>query len=102
MKQIKKVVKSVERRLIEVGSMDWMIKNLIFDIQILKKKVEKLEGEKSMVDMIMAYLKSNKEEIIDGINKKVNVPILNEKQEAKLLSQIFDRFMIAMDKFTDK
>ena len=108
MKQIKKVVKSVERRLIEVGSMDWMIKNLIFDIQILKKKVEKLEGEKDMSDFkeklgkALDVMKEKKPEVIKFINKKVNVPILNEKQEAKLLSQIFDRFMIAMDKFTDK
>ena len=44
MKQIRKVAKSAERSMIEVGSMDWMIKNLIFDVQMLKKKVEKLEG----------------------------------------------------------
>ena len=104
----KKVVKSVERRLIEVGSMDWMIKNLIFDIQMLKNKVEKLEGEKEMSDFkeklgkALDVMKDKKPEVIKFINKKVNVPILNEKQEAKLLSQIFDRFMIAMDKFTDK
>ena len=108
MKQIKKVAKNVERRVIEVGSMDWMIKNLIFDIQMLKNKVEKLEGEKDMSDFkeklgkALDVMKDKKPEVIKFINKKVNVPILNEKQEAKLLSQIFDRFMIAMDKFTDK
>ena len=108
MKQIKKVAKNVERRVIEVGSMDWMIKNLIFDIQMLKNKVEKLEGEKEMSDFkeklgkALDVMKEKKPEVIKFINKKVNVPILNEKQEANLLSQIFDRFMIAMDKFTDK
>ena len=94
--------------MIEIGSMDWMIKNLIFDIQMLKQKVEDLEGEKEMSDFkeklgkALDVMKEKKPEVIKFINKKVNVPILNEKQEAKLLGQIFDRFMVAMDKFTDK
>ena len=108
MKQIRKVAKNVERSMIEVGSMDWMIKNLIFDVQMLKNKVETLEGEKEMSDFkeklgkALDVMKEKKPEVIKFINKKVNVPILNEKQEAKLLSQFFDRFMVAMDKFTDK
>ena len=94
--------------MIEVGSMDDMIRTLIFDIQRLKKKVERLEGENKMSDfkdklgLALNVMKDRKPEVIKFINKKVNVPILNEKQEAKLLSQIFDRFMLAMDKFTDK
>ena len=50
----------------------------------------------------MAALKLKKPEIIKFVNKKVNVPILNEKQEAKLLSDFFDKFMLALDKFSDK
>ena len=94
--------------MIETGSMDDMIRTLIFDIQRLKKKVERLEGENKMSDfkdklgLALNVMKERKPEVIKFINKKVNVPILNEKQEAKLLSQIFDRFMLAMDKFTDK
>ena len=94
--------------MIETGSMDDMIRTLIFDIQRLKKKVERLEGENKMSDfkdklgLALNVMKDRKPEVIKFINKKVNVPILNEKQEAKLLSQIFDRFMLAMDKFTDK
>jgi len=94
--------------MIEIGSMDWMIKNLIFDVQMLKQKVEDLEGEKEMSDFkeklgeAVDIMKGKKPEIIKFINKKVNVPILNEKQEAKLLSQIFDRFMVAVDKFANK
>ena len=72
--------------MIEAGSMDWMIKNLIFDVQVLKQKVEKLEGEKAMVDMIMAYLKGNREEIIDGINKKINLPLISESKEEKIFA----------------
>ena len=57
---------------------------------------------KEKLGVTLDLMKVRKPEIIKFINKKVNVPILNEKQEAKLLSQIFDRFMVAMDKFTDK
>jgi hypothetical protein len=102
MKQIRKVAKSAERSMIEVGSMDWMIKNLIFDVQMLKKKVEKLEGEKSMVDMIMAYLKSNKEEIIDGINKKVNLPLVSEAKEEKIFTSLFDAMLEVLEKVLNK
>ena len=86
----------------EAGSMDWMIKNLIFDVQVLKQKVEKLEGEKTMVDMIMAYLKSNREEIIDGINKKVNLPLISEAKEEKILDSLFDAFMEILEGVLDK
>ena len=86
MKQIRKVAKNAERSMIEVGSMDWMIKNLIFDVQMLKNKVETLEGEKEMSDFkeklgkALDVMKEKKPEVIKFINKKVNVPILNEKQ----------------------
>ena len=78
MKQIKKVAKSVERRAIEVGNLDWIIKNLIFDVQMLKNKVEKLEGEKEMSDFkeklgkALDVMKDKKPEVIKFINKKVN------------------------------
>jgi len=57
---------------------------------------------KEKLGISLDLMKARKPEIIKFINKKVNVPILNEKQEAKLLSQIFDRFMVAMDKFTEE
>ena len=56
---------------------------------------------KEKLGVTLDLMKVRKPEIIKFINKKVNVPILNEKQEAKLLSQIFDRFMVAMDKFAE-
>ena len=86
----------------EAGSMDWMIKNLIFDVQILKQKVEKLEGEKTMVDMIMAYLKGNREEIIDGINEKINLPLISEAKEEKIFASLFDAMMEVLEKVLSK
>ena len=88
--------------MIEIGSMDWMIKNLIFDVQTLKQKVERLEGDKTMVDMIIAYLKSNREEIIDGINKKVNLPLISEAKEEKIFASLFDAFMEVLESVLSK
>ena len=88
--------------MIEVGSMDDLIRNLIFDVQRLKQKVEKLEGENTMVDMLMAYLKSNKEEIIDGINKKVNLPLISEAKEEKIFASLFDGMMEVLESVLNK
>jgi hypothetical protein len=88
--------------MIEAGSMDDLIRNLIFDIQMLKKRVDKLEGDSEMVDMIMAYLKSNREEIIDGINKKVNLPLISEAKEEKIFSSLFDAMLEVLEKVLSK
>ena len=82
--------------------MDDLIRNLIFDVQRLKQKVERLEGEKTIVDMLMAYLKSNKEEIIDGINKKVNLPLISEAKEEKIFSSLFDGMMEVLESVLNK
>lgn len=55
-----------------------------------------------MVDMIIAYLKSNKEEIIDGINKKVNLPLISEAKEEKIFSSLFDAFMEVLENVLNK
>ena len=82
--------------------MDWMIKSLVLDVQILKQKVKKLEGENKMVDMLMAYLKSNREEIIDGINKKVNLPLISEAKEEKIFASLFDGMMEVLEGVLNK
>ena len=50
-----------------------------------------------MVDTIIAYLKSNKEEIIDGINKKVNIPLISEAKEEEIFDSLFDGFMEVLE-----
>ena len=55
-----------------------------------------------MVDMIIAYLKSNKEEIIDGINKKVNIPLVSEAKEEDILESLFDGFMEVLEGVLNK
>ena len=55
-----------------------------------------------MVDMIIAYLKSNKEEIIDGINKKVNIPLISEAKEEDIFNSLFDGFMEVLEGILNK
>ena len=46
--------------------------------------------QKFALDYVVKYLKNNKEEVIQQANKKVNLPILSEKQEAELMDAIYD------------
>ena len=55
-----------------------------------------------MVDMIIAYLKSNKEEIIDGINKKVNIPLISEAKEEEIFDSLFDAVMEVLEAVLSK
>ena len=81
---------------------DKTFRSLILDVQLLKHKVKKLEGENKMVDMIMAYLRSNREEIIDGINKKVNLPLISEAKEEKIFASLFDGMMEVLEGVLNK
>ena len=46
--------------------------------------------QKFALDYVVKYLKGNKPEVIKAVNKKVNLPILNEKQEAELMEAIYE------------
>ena len=46
--------------------------------------------QKFALDYVIKYLKNNKEVVIESANKKVNLPILNEKQEAELMEAIYE------------
>ncbi len=39
-----------------------------------------------MVDLIIAHLKSRKDEIIEALNKKVNIPLISEAKEEQIFS----------------
>ena len=43
--------------------------------------------------LIVGYLKDNKEEIVDKINKKVNIPLISEAREEDIFDALFDGFM---------
>tara|TARA_R100000773_G_C4216054_1_gene114782 strand:- start:1584 stop:1757 length:174 start_codon:yes stop_codon:yes gene_type:complete len=55
-----------------------------------------------MVDMIITYLKSNKEEIVDGINKKVNIPLVSEAKEEDIFNSLFDAVMEVLEAVLSK
>ncbi len=55
-----------------------------------------------MTDMIIAYLKSHKEEIIDGINKKVNIPLVSEAKEEDIFEALFDGVMEVLEGVLNK
>ena len=42
------------------------------------------------IDYVIKYLIDNKKEVVAKLNKEINVPILNEKQEKELLDAIYD------------
>ena len=46
----------------------------------------------SLVDMVSDHLfnDSTKEAIIDGLNERIDIPIINEKTEEKVLTAIED------------
>ena len=39
----------------------------------------------NIAGLIVGYLKDNKDEIVDGINKKVNIPLISEAREEDIL-----------------
>ena len=55
-------------------------------------------------DMIIKYLfnDENKKKIISELNKSVNVPIINEETEEKIISAIYEVFEDVMGKVLNK
>ena len=54
--------------------------------------------------MVMEYLfnEENKQKVIDELNKNVNVPIINEDTEEKIISAIYEVFEDVMGKVLKK
>ena len=44
-------------------------------------------------DLLIQKAQANKEQVVKIMNSKVNLPMLNEKQEAELFSKWFDAFV---------
>ena len=49
------------------------------------------------LDYVIKYLKNNKAEVIKSANARVNLPILNEKQEAELMEAIYEVVIDVVD-----
>ena len=46
-----------------------------------------------LAGLIVDYLKDNKEEIVDEINKKINIPLISEAREEQIYDALFDGLM---------
>jgi len=46
--------------------------------------------QKFALEYVVKYLRNNKAEVIKSANAKVNLPILNENQEAELMEAIYE------------
>ena len=46
--------------------------------------------QKFALDYVMKYLRNNKADVIKAANKKINLPILDEKQEAELMEAVYE------------
>ena len=55
-----------------------------------------------MVDLLMSYLKGNKKEMIDDLNKKVNIHLISEAKEEQIFSSLFDGFMEVLESVLNK
>ena len=42
------------------------------------------------IDYVIKYLTDNKDEVVAKLNKELDIPILSESQEKKLLDAIYD------------
>ena len=55
-----------------------------------------------MVDLIIAHLKSRKDEIIEALNKKANIPLISEAKEEQIFSSLFAGFMEVLEGVLNK
>ena len=61
----------------------------------MKKLVKWIKGY--ALTYAKSYLKTNKEQIIVKLNKKIDLPVLSEKQEGKLLEAVYDVVLEVFD-----
>ena len=57
---------------------------------------------KFSVDYVVKYITENKPLVIEKANKKLDVPILNEKQEAEILEICYDISLDMIKGMADK
>jgi len=52
--------------------------------------------------MVVQILRDNKDEIIDYINLQVNIPLIGEKTERKIIASLADACLEAVEKVLSK
>ena len=61
----------------------------------MKKLMEWIKGY--ALTYAVDYLINNKKQIIDRLNKKIDIKFLNEKQQQKLLESCYEVVLAALD-----
>ena len=56
----------------------------------------------AIAGLIVNYLKENKDEIVDEINKKINIPLVSEAKEEKVIESLFDGMMEILEGILSK
>ena len=52
--------------------------------------------------MVIDLLKGKKEQIVDELNARINVPLISEKKEEACINSIFDAVMEVLEKILGK
>ncbi len=52
--------------------------------------------------MVISVLEENKEEIVDYLNQKINIPLIGEQAEKKILSSCVDGCLEAIETVLSK
>ena len=55
-----------------------------------------------LVKAVLSTLEENKDEIVDELNKKLNIPLLGEEKEEAIYASIFDGFLEILGKVLNK
>ena len=55
-----------------------------------------------LTSMVMTLLKDNKDDIVAGINEKVNIPLVSEAKEEEILDALFEGFMEILEGVLNK
>lgn len=61
----------------------------------MKKLMEWIKGY--ALTYAVDYLKNNKDKFVAKMNRKIDLPLLDEKKEAALLNAIFETVLEALD-----
>jgi uncharacterized protein YciU (UPF0263 family) len=55
-----------------------------------------------LAKLVIGYLEENKDEIVDELNKKINIPLISEKKEEATISSVYDCFLEILSKLLSR
>ena len=55
-----------------------------------------------LTKLVIGYLEENQDEIVDELNKKINVPLISEKKEEACINSIYSAMLEVLEKVLSK